>query len=130
MTITEDNIERARDTVLLDGRVTIDEVAHVLQIIHGSAHEMMQNKLGSDKLRARWVPKYPTEVHKPTRVDICQKHLGRYGNERDIFLHRIITGDATWVHHYEPESNGRVWNGNIRNRPARKSSKPNHPQEN
>ena len=26
--------------------------------------------------------------------------------------------------------NGRVWNGNIHNCPARKSSKPNHPQEN
>ena len=29
--ITEDNIERAYDMVLLDRRVTIDEVAHVLQ---------------------------------------------------------------------------------------------------
>ena len=38
------------------------------------------------------------------RVDICQKHLDRYGNERDIFLDRIITGDETWIHHYGPES--------------------------
>ena len=36
MAITEDNIERARDMVLLDRRVTIEEVAHVLQISHGS----------------------------------------------------------------------------------------------
>ena len=57
MTITEDNIERARDTVLLDGRVTIDEVAHVLQISHDSAYEMMLNKLGFRKVCARWVPK-------------------------------------------------------------------------
>ena len=84
--------------------MTIDEVAHVLQISHGSAYKMMHNKLGFDKLLARCVPKYPTEVHKPTRVDIGQKHLDRYGNERDIFLQRIIAGDATWVHHYEPES--------------------------
>ena len=38
------------------------------------------------------------------RVDICQKHLDCYGNERDIILDRIITGDKTWVHHYELES--------------------------
>ena len=38
------------------------------------------------------------------RVDIYQKHLDHYGNERDIFLDRIITGDETWIHHYEPES--------------------------
>ena len=44
--ITEGNIERVRDMVLFDRRVTIDEVAHVLQISHGSAYEMMHNKLG------------------------------------------------------------------------------------
>ena len=43
-------------------------------------------------------------MDKQTRVDICQKHLDRYGNDRDISLDRIITGDETWVHHYEPES--------------------------
>ena len=37
MAITEDNIERARDMVLLDRRLTIEEVAHVLQISYGSA---------------------------------------------------------------------------------------------
>ena len=63
---------------------------------------MMHNKLGLHKVCARWVPKQLTEVHKQTRVDICQKLLDRYGNERD-FLERIITGDETWVHH-EPES--------------------------
>ena len=36
--------------VLLDRRVTIDEVAHVLQISHGSAYEMMHNKLRFIKL--------------------------------------------------------------------------------
>ena len=83
MVITEDNIENAHDMVLLDRRVTIDEVVHVQE---------------------RWVPKHLTELHKQTCVDICQKHLGRYGNETDIFLDRIITGDETWVHHYKLES--------------------------
>ena len=75
----------------------IDEVALVLQISHGSAYEMMHNNLGFHKVSVRWVPKDPTEMHKQTRVDICQKHLDRYGNERDIILDRIITGDETWV---------------------------------
>ena len=44
--ITEDNIERARDMVLLDRQVTIDEVTHCLQITHGSAYEVTHNKLG------------------------------------------------------------------------------------
>ena len=84
--------------------MTIDEVAHVLQISHGSAYEMMHNKLGFHKVCARWVPKQLTEVNKQMRVDICQKHLDFYGNEWDIFLDRIITGDETWVNQYKPES--------------------------
>ena len=124
MASTEDNIECARDMVLLDRKVPTDEVAHVLQISHGSGYEMMHNKLRFHKVCARWIPKQLSQVHKQTHVDICQKHLDYYGNERDIFLDRIITGDETWVHHYEQESNGRVWNRNIHNSPARKSSKP------
>jgi hypothetical protein len=31
--------------------------------------------------------------------------------EGDNFLNRIITGDETWIHHYEPKPNGRAYNG-------------------
>ena len=102
--ITEHKIERVCDMVLLDRRVTTDEVAHVLKISHGSANGMMHNKLGFHKVCARWVAMQVTDVHKQTCMDIWQKHLDRYGNERVIILDRIITGDVTWVHHYEPES--------------------------
>jgi hypothetical protein len=37
--------------------------------------------------------------------EICQRLLDRYNNEsEDEFLSRIVKGDDTWVHHYEPES--------------------------
>ena len=90
--------------VMLDRRVTIVELACVLTISHASAYKMMKNKLGLHKVCARWVSEQLIEVHKQTRVNISQKHLDRYGNERDIFLDRIITGDGTWVCHCESES--------------------------
>ena len=74
-----------------------------MQISYDSAYEMMHNKLGFHKVCARWVPKQLTGEHKEMCVDICQKHLYRYGNERDVLLDRIITGDKTWDHHYKPE---------------------------
>ena len=64
--ISEDNIERARDMDLLDRRVTIDQVAHVMRISHGSDYEMMYEKLGFHKVCARWAPKQLTEKHKQT----------------------------------------------------------------
>jgi hypothetical protein len=93
--------------VLLDRQVTIDEVANRLQISHGSAYEIIHNRLGFHKVCARWVPKQLTVLHKQMRLDICQQHLDRYGNERDVFLDRIITGDETWIHHRSQRSSER-----------------------
>ena len=56
-------------------------------------------------------------------VDICQKHLYPYSNERDIFLDRIITGDETWVHHYEPESKWQNMEWKHPQSPCKKKSK-------
>jgi len=50
------------------------------------------------------VPRELTAEHKRKRVEICQRLLDRYKNEGEEFLSRIVTGDETWVHHYEPES--------------------------
>jgi hypothetical protein len=44
----------------LDRRVTIDEVADHLQISHGSAYEIIHNRLGFHKVCARWGPKQLT----------------------------------------------------------------------
>jgi len=100
---TEDNIERVLDMVLLDRRLTIDEVANRLQISHGSAYKIIDNRLGYHKVCARWFPKQLTMLHKQTRLDICQQNLDRYDKDGDAFLDRNITGDEIWVHHYEPE---------------------------
>ena len=130
--ITEDNIERARDVVLLDRRLTIDDVAHVLQISHGSAYELMHNKLRFHKVCARWVPKQLTDVHKQTRVDICKNiWIAMVTNETSSQTKSsLVTKYGSII--TSRRVNGRVWNGNIHihNRPARKSSKPIHPQEN
>jgi len=67
---TYDNIEGVRDMVLLDRRLTIVEVANCLQISHGSAYEMIQNRLGFRNVCARWISKQLTMLHKQTCLDI------------------------------------------------------------
>ena len=37
-------------------------------------------------------------------MNVCADLFDRYDNEGDGFLHRIITGDETWIHQFEPES--------------------------
>ena len=90
--------------VLANRRVAIDEVMCSLRISHGSAYRIIHDELRFHKLCARWVPRELTTEHKRKRVEICQCLLDRYNNEGEEFLSRIVTGDETWVHHYEPES--------------------------
>jgi hypothetical protein len=64
----------------------------------------MHDELKYRKACSRWVPKQLTEDHKQKHVEICTQFLHRYGREGEGLLERIVTGDETWVHHFEPES--------------------------
>ena len=85
-------------------RVTIDEIAVVFNMSHGSAYNNVHNDLGYRKVCSRMVPKHLSDDHKHAWRTICQEHLDRHAREGDAFLHRIVTGDESWVYHYEPES--------------------------
>jgi [histone H3]-lysine36 N-dimethyltransferase SETMAR len=109
--------------ILMDRRVTVADVAYRLQVSQGSAYEIIHNKLGFSKVCARWVPKQLTQLHKQTRLDICQKHLDRFKKEGDVFLDRIVTCDETWVHHYEPETKRQSMEWKHPNSPSKKKFK-------
>jgi hypothetical protein len=42
--------------MLQNRRVTVNEVAHQLQISHGSVYEIIHNRLAFHKVCAQWVP--------------------------------------------------------------------------
>jgi transposase len=50
--ITDANMEQVLDMILQNRRVTIDEVAHELQISHGSVYEIIHNRLTFHKVCA------------------------------------------------------------------------------
>jgi hypothetical protein len=37
-------------------------------------------------------------------LDLSLQHLLLYADEGENMLNRIVTGDESWVHHYQPES--------------------------
>ena len=59
--------------------------------------------LGYSKVCARWVPRQLTETHKQSHLEACSELL-EYCHSDKTFLQRIVTGDETWVYHFEPES--------------------------
>jgi len=56
------------------------------------------------KLYARWVPPLLTADQKRTRIKISEQCLERFSKNKTNFVHRFITMDETWIHHYTPES--------------------------
>jgi len=71
---------------------------------HGSAYSIVHDALGYKKVFRRWVPRQLSSDHKRAQQMICQEHLDHHACEGDAFLHRIVTGDESWVYHYEPKS--------------------------
>jgi hypothetical protein len=69
----------------------------------GSAYSVVHDNLQVHKVCVRWVPKELTDEHKCMCLDICSQHLPHY-SDGDNFLQQIVTGDETWVQHYQPET--------------------------
>jgi len=84
--ITDSNVEDAHAMILENRRVTIDELANHFEISHGSAYDIIHNRLGFCKVCARWVPKELTEEQKNNRVAICQRLLDCYAKKGEAFL--------------------------------------------
>jgi hypothetical protein len=96
VSVATETVKQQTEQRILDYRqVTIDEIAVEFNMSHGSAYSIVHDDLGYRKLCSRWVPR--PDDHKRARQTICQEHLDRHAREGDAFLHRIVTGDESWV---------------------------------
>jgi len=64
----------------------------------------LHEELDMKKLCARWVPRLLTAYQKHTRMKISEQCLESFNKNKTDFVHRLITMDETWIHHYTPES--------------------------
>jgi len=101
---TTRNEERTLELIRENRRITVEVVAGRLNVSVGSAYSLIHDSRKLSKGCSMWVPKEVTEEGKRKCLVICSRHLARYREEGDNFLQQIVTGDETWIHHYEPES--------------------------
>jgi len=100
---TEATIEKANDIIMEDRRVTVTGLSLKLDVGEATVCRIIMN-LGFSKVCARWVPRQLTDAHKEQRRTICSELLGRFDVDGPDFLGRIVTGDETWLHHFDPET--------------------------
>ena len=57
--------------------------------------------LGYTKVCSQWVPHMLTPEKKQKRVEICEELLKCCPEEGNQFLLNIVTGDESWIHHFD-----------------------------
>ena len=93
---------RIDELIQSDRRITQSVIAETLGISKERVSFVIQ-QLGYRKICARWVPRQFTDEHKRKRLEACTQLLDRYRVQGEFFLFNIVTGDESWVNHYDPE---------------------------
>lgn len=101
---SDDFCGKVEAMVMKDRRFKVLEIAAELGISYGSVLTILHERLGMNKVCARWVPRMLTPPQKASRVDICQELLSLYNRDKADFVARLVTGDETWIHHWDPET--------------------------
>lgn len=121
--VDEQHQARVDELIHVNRRIKQKDVATMLEISTERVHHIIHVLLGYRKVCARWVPRMLTPEMKHRRHQACQEHLMRYEREGDDFICRIVTGDESWVHHYDPENKRQSMEYRHKNSPTPKKFK-------
>lgn len=73
------------------------------------------------KINAKWVPRLLKPDQRQQRIDDSEACIELFNYNKADFLHRYVTMDKIWIHHYTPESTDDEWvvtdGGSIPKRP-------------
>ncbi|UYV74732.1 hypothetical protein LAZ67_12000738 [Cordylochernes scorpioides] len=76
--VTQENIDKIHDLVMLDRRMTVRQIEETLGIPKTTVDRIMREHLGLRKLSARWVPKLLTPDQKAVRRKLSSDNLALF----------------------------------------------------
>ena len=101
--ISQEMIDRVERLVLNSRRIKVAELASECGISNGSVYTIIHEHLGMSKVSARWVPRNLNMQDRQQRVESSQE-LEVYNANPEDFHTRLVTGDETWLHHWDPDT--------------------------
>ncbi|UYV61976.1 hypothetical protein LAZ67_1007240 [Cordylochernes scorpioides] len=113
--VTQENIDKIHDLVMLDRRMTVRQIEETLGIPKTTVDRIMREHLGLRKISARWVPKFLTPDQKTVRRKLSSDNLALFEANPEEFVNRFVTMDETWAHHFTPESKQQSITANLFN---------------
>ena len=102
--VNPDVISAVENLIMEDRRSKVAQIAALIGVSVGSVETIIHEHLRMSKVAARWVPRNLSSNNRHERVQCSKQLLELYTADKDKFLSRVITGDETWIHHYDPES--------------------------
>ena len=102
--ISQEMIDRVERLVLNNRRIKVAKLASECVISDGSVYTIIHEHLGMSKISARWVPKNLNMQDSQQRVESSQELLEVNNANPEDFHTRLVTGDETWLHHWDPDT--------------------------
>ena len=117
-----DMLQHTNSIIHADWHITNRQLAVQLSVSNGSAMATI-DALGYSNVCTRWVPQSLTTEHRCQRKAIYSELSEHFDAEGETFLSRIVRGDETWAHHYEPEMKRQSVECITRNHQEKRSSR-------
>ena len=102
--ISQEIIDRVERLVLNNRRIKAAELASECGSSNGSVYTIIHEHLGMSKVSARLVPRNLNMQDRQQRVESSQELLEVYNANPEDFHTRLVTGDETWLHHWDPDT--------------------------
>ena len=102
--LTEKNVATVKTLIEEDARYTVQEIEELSGIHSSNVLKILREGLGLHKICARWVPHLLTDEQKQSRVRLASQVIEKYDKCDPRRLEEIVTGDETWIYHFQPNS--------------------------
>ena len=102
--VNKENIEAVKALIHKDRRIKFREIHALTGLADPQIKEIIHEHLNMSKLSARWIPRILTKENKRLRLETSDRILELYNADPENFLACCVTGDETWIHHFDPES--------------------------
>ena len=101
---TDRNIERVRQLIEEDRRISIRRLAATVGTSTWTIEKILHEDLGLVRLCSRWVPRMLTKQMKARRVTDSKFTADFIASDQEIFCTRYVTMDECWLYVYDPET--------------------------
>ena len=118
--LKEKNVATVKTIIEEDACYTVQEIKELSGIHSSSILKILCERLGLRKICARWVPHLLTDKQKQSRVRPASQVIEKYDKCDPRRLKEIVTGDETWIYHFQPDSKAKnkVWVSSEGDRPV------------